>query len=47
MKHFLFLVASFFLIASASSAQRLPQIAVPESYQLSLAPERKRFRFKC
>src|ERR1700720_2730778 len=39
MKHFLFLVASFFLIASTSSAQRLPQIAVPESYQLSLAPD--------
>ena len=39
MKHFLFLVASFFLIASASPAQRLPQIAVPESYQLRLAPD--------
>lgn len=39
MKHFLFPVASFFLIASASPAQRLPQIAIPESYQLSLTPD--------
>jgi aminopeptidase N len=39
MKQILFLFASFFLAASASSAQRLPQIAIPESYQLSLAPD--------
>lgn len=39
MKHFQFLVASIFIIASASPAQRLPQIAVPNSYQLSFAPD--------
>jgi aminopeptidase N len=38
MRLLFFLIASF-LLASACAAQRLPQIAVPDSYQLSLAPD--------
>jgi aminopeptidase N len=37
MKKILILLATF-LLASACAAQRLPQIAVPDSYQLSLDP---------
>jgi aminopeptidase N len=34
-----FFLAGLFLAASAVGAQRLPQTAVPESYQLTLAPD--------
>jgi aminopeptidase N len=38
MRQLFFLIASF-LLAFACAAQRLPQIAVPDSYQLSLTPD--------
>src|SRR5579863_7452497 len=39
MKRIFLLAASFLILASAASAQRLPELAVPENYKLTFAPD--------